>query len=241
MSHSTALADITFVAEHWPDLVETRIPGTARPWQPPTISAERREQLEHEARIERLERAEHAPGETPMPVHPDVLDVMLDVVEAADRLGEQVWNEARRPELPGPWRLRRFFAHSPARRWTPATSAYADPRAHLALMTERLDTYSALGEQVAREFRYLAQQVALCLRLLRDGQVLEADCPWCNQPRALVVHETEAGPLIVCQSRFVCEPPERDCGNWLRGRPCWPWSEWDWLAKRINHAERRAV
>lgn len=234
------LADVAFVAEHWADLTETRIPGTARPWQPPQVTHERREELEREARAERLERAEIAPGERPTPVLVDVLDVLVDVAEAADRLGEQVWHDAGRAEQPGPWRLRRFFARDPDVRWQPATSAYGDPRAHLAVLAEHLDCASdGLFDQVGAEFRRLAQATALALRLLRDGQVLDAACPWCRMPRALVVREDDnLGPLIVCASRVSCEPPERDCGVRLRGRPTWPQYEWDWLAKRIRHADR---
>ncbi len=43
--------------------------------------------------------------------------------------------------------------------------------------------------------------------------------------------------LVVCQSDRACEPPERDCGTWVRGRPAWPWNEWDWLGQRIHHAD----
>lgn len=217
-AYSRALEDVVFVAEHWADLSESRIPGTARPWQPPQVTAERREQLEHKARIERLERAEIAPGERPIPVHPDVLDVMIAVSEAAGRLAPQLAVDADCSLL------------------MPTVAAHL---AHLELHL-RHDGYDLdLVEQIATEFRRLAQAVALALRLLRDGQTLDCACPWCRMPRALVVREESTlGPLIVCSSQVSCEPPEADCGARLRGRPAWPQYEWDWLAKRIRHADR---
>jgi hypothetical protein len=235
-----ALADVAFVADHWVALVETRIPGTARSWRPPQMTAERREELDRQARAERLERAEIAPGERPTPVHVDVLDLLVDIVGTSDRLGEQVWSAAGRPEAAGPWRLARFFAGTPEHWWAPAPSAYADPRGHLATLADCLALVDdELVEQVAREFRPLVQAVALALRLLLDGQVLDGACPWCRMPRALVVVDTEQlGALIVCRSRVSCEPPERDCGIYLRGRPAWAQYEWDWLAGRIRHADR---
>lgn len=215
------ITDTEFVAEHWDDLAETRIPGTARPWKQPTISAERREELEHAARIERLERAEIAPGERSVPIEIDVLDVMVDVCEAAGRLAPQAAVDADCSLLmPNP------LVYGPAAQlahllWHLHTGVYDDD----------------LIDQVAREFRALARDVALALRLLRDGQVLGA-CPWCRMPDALVVRDLDQlGPLIVCTSRVSCEPPPADCGTRLRGRPAWPQYEWDWLAKRIRHLE----
>lgn len=214
--------DLRFVLEHWEDLAEIRTPGTPRPWRPPQISPEKREQLDREARVERLERAEFAPGEHADAVPPDVLDVLVDVAEFADRLTAQV------------------CADVGCLLWLPPAAAWrADGQlAHLAWHLEQDAVDGDLVDQVDAETRILAQDTALVLRLLRDGQTLDSSCPWCRMPRALVVIEEPAlGPLIVCRSRVACAPPDKDCGIYLRGRPAWSDSEWDWLAGRIRHAD----
>lgn len=84
--------------------------------------------------------------------------------------------------------------------------------------------------------------------MIYDGQRLDGVCPWCGQgPRTLVVRipdepedpaEPPAPMLVVCEGYGrICEPPESDCGLYVRGRPAWPWTEWDWLAQRIAHHE----
>jgi hypothetical protein len=221
-------ADIAFLVEHWPHLVEERLPGTARPWRQTDLSPERRAQLDALARLERHDRAEDAPGESEAPVHVDVLDVLAQLTQAADGWASLAAAEAGADPL------------------LPPLSAYADPRPYLALLAEYLHAVGwETADRVGRDLADLAADTATVLRLVRDGQRLDADCPWCAQPRALVIRvpdddaETPAprsGPLVVCESVRVCEPPDRDCGERWRGRPAWPWSEWDWLADRIRHA-----
>jgi hypothetical protein len=219
-----ALADIAWLDEHWPMLVETRLPGTARPWRQTDISAEHRQQLDADARAERLDRAELAPGETPAPVHVDVLDVLTDITITAERLNEEAATAAGcRLLLP------------------PAPSAYTDPRSYLAHFALHLDDIEPDARtEAASQLATLRRTAAGALRLVYDGQRI-GDCPWCGQPRALVVRVplSDALPMLVaCEANRACEPPERDCGTWVRGRPTWPWHEWDWLAGRIRHAER---
>lgn len=216
------LDDVRFLLEHWEDLDELLLPGTPRPWRPPQISPERREQLDREARIERLERADTAPGEHADAVPPDVLDVMVDIAAAADRHAPPIAADAGCSLL-----------LPPAHAWGAA--------AHLAHLDHHLERDAVdllLVDQLASDVHQLAQDTALVLRLLRDGQTLDSACPWCRMPRALVVVEEPAlGPLIVCRSRTACLPPEKDCGIWLRGRPAWSDGEWNWLAGRIRHAD----
>jgi hypothetical protein len=223
-----AHASAAYLAEHWPALVEQRIPGTARPWRQldvSTLDPERREQLAAEARAERLDRADLAPGETPAPVDVLVLDLLADITEAADRLAAAVAESARCGLL-----------------LPPAPTAYADPTSYLAHLQLHLDgsEYADLVEAAAGELGALARRTAEALRLVYDGQRLAGDCPWCHQPRALVVRvpASEQLPmLVVCESTVVCEPPERDCGKSVRGRPAWPYYEWEWLGDRIRHAD----
>lgn len=74
-----ATADAAWLVEHWPYLIEIRIPGTARPWRQAGVDPARRAELDALARAERHERAEEAPGEHEAPVHVDVLDVLNDL------------------------------------------------------------------------------------------------------------------------------------------------------------------
>ena len=213
------LADIGFLVEHWPHLVEERLPGTARPWRQAELTPERRAQLDALARIERHERAE-APGESEAPMHVDVLDVLTALTAAACRLASQAAYEAGcallLPALPGP---------------------HADPRMRLGTLAEHLPAASEETQSAAADkFAALAADTATVLRLIRDGQRLDAECPWCGQARALVVRVPENLPaMVACESARVCEPPDRDCGIRWRGRPAWSWHEWDWLADRIAY------
>lgn len=217
-----AIADVEFILEHWDALADSRIPGTARPWRAPTVSPERREELEHAARLERQERVDVAPGERAIPVHADVLDVMVDICEAAGRLAPQVAIDAD---------CQLVLPFNPFIRGPLAFLAHLDLHLHSGVYD------GDLIDQVAVEFRALARDVALALRLLRDGQVV-GSCPWCRMPAALTVRElTDVGPIITCASAVACEPPDADCGIRLRGRPAWAQYEWDWLAQRIRHLE----
>lgn len=103
-----AKADAAWLADHWPHLIEMRIPGTARPWRQTDLDPVRRAELDARDRAERLERADIAPGETLAPVHVDVLDVLGDITAEADDLAE-----------------RAFFAAGTLGPWRAAQSAYA--------------------------------------------------------------------------------------------------------------------
>jgi hypothetical protein len=228
-----ALRDLDFVLDHWPDLLEQRLKGTPRPWREPTMSPEARAQSDARAKAERHERSTIAPGEHPAPMHLDVVDVIVDVVATADELSECVAGALAQAPLPH------------------ASSAYADPTAHLRHVRANITAVGeagvynqALAEHIGEEVRRIASDVALALRLLRDGQVLRAHCPWCGGrdekhptggARTLRVHETSAGPLLVCHGG-ACEPPEQDCGTRWRGMPAWHEGEWAWLAQRMDGA-----
>jgi hypothetical protein len=220
-----ALADTAWLAQHWPHLVEVRIPGTARPWRQTEVDITRRAERDREARAERLERVDVAPGESPAPVHVDILDVLAAITVWADGLAERCWREAG--------------GHGP---WQYARSAYHDPRTHLAYLTDALPD---VGEETlawaARWLGIVKRDAALGLRLVYDGQRI-GTCPWCRQERALVVRvdeDPDEPVLVVCEGYGrICEPPERDCGRWVRGRPAWLlWAEGEWLAARIRHEE----
>ena len=47
---------------------------------------------------------------------------------------------------------------------------------------------------------------------------------------------TEPAAAVVCWNP-LCTPPDDQVGTWYRGRPAWPWHEWEWLADRLIIAE----
>lgn len=228
-----AQADISFLSEHWEDLLEARLRGTPRPWSEPTVSPQTRAAADAEARLERLERSNVAPGESASPLHVDILDVILELVATAEDLAART-SQAAGVDTP-----------------PPAKSALDDPRPHLrhvrAWGPQAGEANPALPQLVATRLARLADTVRAALRLLRDGQTLGAICPWCGGRtprtpvgggRTLRVHETLEGLFVACHG-IGCAPPEADCGNRWRGRPAWTDAEWDWLAQRIKHADQQ--
>lgn len=232
------IADLEWVIAYWPDLTESRLPGTARPWRQPEMSPEQRAERDHAARIERQERAAFALAETPAPVDVGVLDLLASLLWDADTIHEHVAQAAGIERL------------------DPPSTAFADARPYLEYAAKWLPAIPydlAAGDipvvdEVARLARGMKQQIAHALCLLYDGQRLDVECPWCSG-------RTEAAPVggaktwrvrelpgdlvaIVCESG-TCEPPSKDVGTWWRGRPCWPVSEWDWLAKQVTAADGR--
>lgn len=229
MTVSRIVSDLRFVIEYWPDLSEARLPGTARPWRQPELTPDQRAEQDHAARIERLERTGLALGEAPAPVDVAVLDLLGEIVWNADEVAGLVADGIMCPRL------------------APPTTALADARPFLDFAARHwdwaevdVDTYHEIARMVGDMVGRLAR--ALCL--VYDGQRLNVICPWCEG-------RTEAAPVggartwrvrqlpgdlvaIVCEG--ICEPPAKDVGTWWRGQPCWPVSEWDWLAGRVDAA-----
>src|SRR5256885_1960399 len=94
--------DLALVIEYWPGLADTRLPDVRRPHREPTITPEARAELDHQARIERAERIDIAPGEHIDAVRPEVLDMMGELLIAADELAELVAPLVWCPKLPPP-------------------------------------------------------------------------------------------------------------------------------------------
>jgi hypothetical protein len=247
-----AAADLRLIAEYWPGLAETRIPGTPPPYRVNPLTADQRAQLDHQARQERVDRDGLAPGEHPDAVRPEVLDLLASLLIDAVDLAEHVSLAARAPVLP------------------PPPTAFADPTPYLTRAADYLPEAVAawtngpdLAAWVARTARHMLNEMGRALALVYDGQQLRMICPWC-------AGRTETAPIggeytwrvrdllgtlrcehghpdrqacpscpqhiaIVCESG-TCEPPSRDVTTWWRGHPAWPIYEWDWLAKRVHAA-----
>lgn len=230
--------DLTWICDRWGDVHETRLKGTARPWQASTMSAETRAELDARARIERIERSGIAPGERQAPVHIDVLDVLSDVLMRADMLHEHMAQVLGIDRLPH------------------AMSAFDDATPYLMFIHVHLADFAdddPDGLAAASETtRYLKDEMAKVLCEVYDGQRLDAICCFCDgraphHPtgggKTLVVHMMpmptadnpgNQEPAIVCDGG-ACDPPQSDCGKRWFGLPAWPMAEWEWLAKRLDH------
>lgn len=221
------LDDIQFVSRYWEDLHDSRLPGTQRSWIQ-TSSGKASDRRIDDFSAEGKDFGLSVPA-TPAPTHPDVLDALVDILATAHALSDAV------AQLAGVDRL------------DPPSSAYADPRPYLEHATRWF------GQAIEGDGDWLLDScqdrhddfsttrmrslTATCLRLVLDGHVLpQADCPWCGG-RPLKVRLVKDEPLIVCQSNRVCEPPTSDVGWYVKGRPAWIVSEWNWLAQRIRHED----
>ena len=239
------LRDLTWLEELWPDLLESRIPGTARPWREPGMTPERAAELAAERAEEEMEvhtdlpmhlraRAPEVLGESPAPAHIDILDALSDLLMTMDLLAEHLATTLGMDRPPH------------------ASSAFADPTPYLRFIRENLAAAAEEDPEIldaaSDKCRDQVASVSQSLALLRDGQTLKAPCPWC---RGVTPHSPAGGahtlrvrvipwlddetPAVVCHND-TCDPPEADCGTRHRGRPAWPSWEWDWLAKRLEEA-----
>ncbi|MEV4458480.1 hypothetical protein [Microbispora sp. NPDC049633] len=220
---------LAWLIEYWPDLLEARLPGTPRPWRYEPLTAEQRAARDEEARQDRLERTTDALGESPAPLDVGVLSTALELLVRADDLAAEVAEHAGVDVLPPP-RLgqldaRPYLEHA---------------RRHITLDLE---------ERAAPIVALMVGKVAAVLGLVVDGQLLAVVCPWCqgitdDEPiggaHTWRVRELPGGQVaIVCESGH-CEPPAREVGTWWGGRPCWPMSEWERLARLVSVGEAAA-
>jgi hypothetical protein len=234
-------------------LAASLLPGTAKPYRAPQMSAEKRAELDQVARHEnalarrqkaRSENVMTPLGEVPAPCNLDVMDLLADLLTAADEMAETVAVTVHRPVNP------------------PASSAFADPAPYLDLVREHLDLAATVDDTldrwVAEKCRGLLLRANNQLGLVMDGQLLAGLCPWCGgrtskhpvggartlRIRLVAVGDDSEVPAVVCESS-LCEPPDEDFGTTWRGRPAWPLdTEGVWLSRRIEMAaqseERRA-
>lgn len=231
-------AALRTLAQHWTDLHDARLIGTALPWTEPAVSPERRAQMDAKAREERHDVSVDAfgnaiaVGESPAPCRVDVLDLLAEITVFADAVACQA---AMLVGLPEP---------------APASSAYASPGEHLRFVQRHLAAAMASDPAMViswvRTATQLERETLRALRLVRDGQVLKARCPWCDgagqrEPRwTLRIRQNDRyGALVVCTNPG-CTPPSADVSTWVGHQPAWAPFDWDWLAKRLQHGEETA-
>jgi hypothetical protein len=224
-------------------LTASLLPGTGRTWIPPIHYEDRRTPEQREqARLEREQRIDIAPGQAPVPFDVDVLDLLSTILVEADDLADRAAVACWRPVDP------------------PATSAFADAGRPVALLAQLLPTLARqdpdLVAHIAERAADLVDQAQHVLGLTFDGQLLDANCPWCRgrterHPeggrRTLRIRTGkperdpvtgQQGPgrtLVVCEGG-ACEPGEQSGLRW-RGLPAWDLlNEGEWLRQCIEVA-----
>ncbi|MEV7011565.1 hypothetical protein [Streptosporangium sp. NPDC051022] len=214
------VADLEWVAEYWPDLVETRIPGTRRPWRQTELTPEAIAARDEQARLERFERSMLSLGASPAPVDVAILSTVLDLLVQADDLAAAISHVVGDSPLP------------------PPGPGDLDARPYLLYAVRRLpDDLVGWAAPIAHR---MVDQVARALCMVYAGQHLDVTCPWCHQSDVWRVEELPGGMVaIVCWG--TCDPPAREVGTWWRGRPVWPITDWERLAHHIQAAEERAA
>jgi hypothetical protein len=220
------LSDLALVIEYWPGLADTRLPDVRRPHREPTITPEARAELDHQARIERAERIDIAPGEHIDAVRPEVLDMMGDLLWISDDVAAVVASAIYCPQLP------------------PPTTAFADPSPLLAWTAANLplghQADPDLVQYVAGKTGDMVAMLTMALSLSYDGQRLQVLCPWCKGAilgeRTLRVRVLPGDMVAIVCEFPLCSPELNEVKTWWKGRPVWDLEMWPWLAKRIAKA-----
>jgi hypothetical protein len=216
------------------------LPGTARPYSPPQMSDEKRAELNAIHIVEKRMYLTVPLGESPAPMDLDAMDLLVEILCLADELADQVSDAAEVTRLES------------------ASSAFADPTPFLrraAAFVTSCDTRDQ--DRIEERCDDLIYRAMGLLGLIGDGQILQVVCPWCagrtsKHPtggaktlrvriqlpvgkRSFVkVDPKDIAWYIVCESG-TCDPPSKDCGERLRGRPAWPLkTDGDFLAQRIE-------
>lgn len=230
------LTDLEWITTRWPDLHQARLIGTPLPYREPQLTREQRNARDAEAKTERAEADDRMPGYSRAPVRIPILDMLGRIVMRADLLHEQVAQTVGHDRLP------------------PATSATENPARFLdyirELLPEAADTRPELLARAATWAARTRHHMATTLGELEDGHVLKCVCPFClgrtaEQPtggahtlRIRIVPapahlDVDTELVVVCESG-TCEPFAGEVSMSVWGRPAWPTSEWEWLAKRID-------
>lgn len=218
--------DTTWLTQAWEPLYASRIKGTPRPWKEPTLTPEAKADLDRRAREER-----HAHGamfgESPAPLHIDVLALTMDIAHTTRALATHIAKTIG--DTPAHTYLTRRADHHPI-----------DLLDYIHTTATQLDPEGTAAAYTLGQLQHLRTSTARYFTEAVDGQRLKTDCPWCGNPTLFfrrIGPEHRPEFVVACESG-TCTPDYRDCGTWLGATPAWPFHEWTWLAKRINHHER---
>ncbi|MFT4127353.1 MAG: hypothetical protein QM662_14135 [Gordonia sp. (in: high G+C Gram-positive bacteria)] len=239
------LADLGYLIEVWPWLIELRVPGSRKRW---AQHDHRRAGVLSEAMLDSM-----GWKGVPRPAAADVsvLDVLARIDHLAAALSREVLDvlpQARRDVFQP--------THAPSH----------DPRPWLRLSARLLPQASAATADdddpvvvwAERRLSTLPTDVARLMGDVRDGQDLAGICPWCHGRTSRGIGEPTmrihypdhargggapfdpdanrddgAGAVIVCLG-VNCSPPSHSCGQRWHGHPAWNVREWEWLAKQLG-------
>lgn len=230
--HTSIQANTQWLLDAWDPLHEARTKGTPRPWKETTLTPEQQNTLDIEARQEKLDHGAFVLGESPAPLHLDILDRLLNIQNTTREIARQIADTLHdsptlvyltRTRNPNPVYLIGYIQHNAPR--------LTEPR-HQQVLDDTETTTSTLR---ARTTGFFSQ--------VYDGKTLKTECPWCGgyKLRIRIIGHQQPEPVIRCETG-LCEPPPQDCGAWTGQGftlPTWPQWEWQWLAKRLNPTQPR--
>ena len=211
-----ARRDLAWLTHTWPQLLESRLKGTPRYWIGGTVGNINRGP--HES-------VDPSVAGAPAPLLLDVYDALCDINHWADDTSDAI---AQLTGTERPW----LAVCDPNGGW-------ADPTGRIAYIGDQLDEVVRLepdlADAITREASAHAHRSAALMGLIVDGQVLDADCPYCHKSRVLKNLDTPDGPTIVCLSD-VCRDQQDATGHTrLYGRRAWRHPDgWTQLAKMLS-------
>lgn len=244
-----ALDHADWIIDRWPDLRGYVTTGTPRAWLQAfrQLDAEQRRKRDEQAWLDKYDVEGEVMGQAPAPLNLGVLDVLAQVLMDCDMLHEHVAQTVGHPRLPA------------------ARGVDDDPRRFLRYVHELLPEACEADPDMAEAARERLEAVHLSMAVelgdLEDGHTLSAICPFCmgRTPRfpvggaltlrirmVQITHkEPSTGdpvyePLIVCEGGD-CAPFAAEVSRWHKGKPAWPWPEWEWLAQRLIDPRRVGV
>ncbi len=246
MSMSGALASLADLQSAVEQLSASFLPGTPLPYRPPHLTPEQRAERDREARAERLERIEIAPGDSPDPSRREIADLLTDILIFADAASSEVAQTAGVDRLPD------------------ASSHMANPAPYLTHITEWLEQASevdpGLPARVQRKCDLYVLRADTILGHIREGHTLPRECPFCqghtpDRPeggaltlRVRLEHQEHrrneecnrwCARLLVCENA-LCEPGQEHLSQTYRGRPAWNLdNEGEWLAACMDARDAR--
>ncbi len=239
----TSLRDLTSAVDQ---LSANLLPGTPLPYRPPHLTPEQRAERDRQAREERRERVDIAPGDSPDPSRREVADLLTDILMFADAASSAVAQTAGVERLPD------------------ASSHMADPRPYLLHITAWLEQAAEvepdLPARVQRKCNFYVARADAILGHVRDGQTLPRECPFCqgqtpDHPgggaltlRVRLEHQQHQRNeecsrwcvwLIVCENA-LCEPGDEQSSHIHRGHPAWYLAnDGEWLAACMDARDAR--
>lgn len=239
-SLAKVLEDIQYLTNHWPDLKALLVHGTVRDWRHgyAELTDAARIERDKQAWLDRHDTEGQTHGEAPAPLNLGILDLLTETLMTCDLLHERVAQTVGHPRLDH------------------AASIGDDPRRFLAyievLLPEACETDPDVLDAAAEKVSRLRSRMMVETGEIRDGQALEAICPFCVGrttktptggaktlrirlvPARAAVSTTadETEPVIVCESG-TCQPFDAEVSHWVKGAPAWPMPDWSWLSQRL--------